>query len=49
MDDALAAVARKDITTLEFITHHFPAERATDAWQLIESKSEPVLGVILDW
>ena len=27
----------------------FPVDRAAVAWNLIQTKAEPVLGVILDW
>lgn len=27
----------------------FPVNRAAEAWNLIQTKAEPVLGVILDW
>jgi len=37
------------LQTLPLITHHFPASQAAEAWKLIAAKSEPVLGVILDW
>ena len=37
------------LETLPLITHRFPVEKAADAWKLIESKSEPVLGVVLEW
>lgn len=49
MAETLDVVARGEITTTELITHHFPAEQAAAAWKLILEKSEPVLGVILDW
>ncbi len=49
MAEALGVVARGEITTLELITHHFPADQAAAAWNLILNKTEPVLGVILDW
>lgn len=42
-------IAAGYLDTLSLITHHFPVSQAADAWSLIESKSEPVLGVILDW
>lgn len=42
-------VAAGKLDTLGCITHRFPVEEAADAWALIESKSEPVLGVVLDW
>ena len=45
----LDAVANGMLETLPLITHHFPVDRAAEAWTLIESKREPVLGVILDW
>jgi 2-desacetyl-2-hydroxyethyl bacteriochlorophyllide A dehydrogenase len=37
------------LDTLGLLTHRFPVERAAEAWALIESKREPVLGVVLDW
>ena len=27
----------------------FPVDRAAVAWNLIQTKAEPVLGIILDW
>ena len=49
LEATLDAVANGQLQTLPLITHHFPAEKAADAWRLIETKQEPVLGVILDW
>ncbi len=49
MDRTLEAVAAGTLQTLPLITPRFPVERAGDAWTLIESKTEPVLGVILEW
>ena len=49
LDAALAAVADGTLETLPLLTHRFPVEHAADAWALIESKREPVLGVVLDW
>lgn len=49
MDQTLALVANGTLETLPLITHHFPVSDAAKAWHLIESKSTPVLGVILDW
>jgi len=49
MDATLGLIATGDLQTLPLITHHFPVERAADAWRLIEQKEEPVLGVILEW
>ncbi len=37
------------LQTLPLITHRFPVEAAAEAWDLIRTKREPVLGVILDW
>lgn len=37
------------LETLPLITHHFPVAEAAKAWDLIQSKRETVLGVILDW
>ena len=37
------------LETSPLITHRFPVAKAAEAWKLIESKSEPVLGVVLDW
>ncbi len=42
-------IADGSLDTLSLITHHFPAHEAARAWDLIENKTEPVLGVILDW
>jgi len=49
MDETLRLIAAGWLQTIPLITHHFPVDRAAEAWQLIESKAEPVLGVILDW
>lgn len=49
MDQTLQLIAAGQLETLPLITHRFPVAQAADAWALIESKSEPVLGVILEW
>ncbi|MFH1572125.1 MAG: zinc-binding dehydrogenase [Gemmatimonadota bacterium] len=49
MDQTLALIAGGTLQTLPLITHRFPVDQAPGAWDLIESKREPVLGVILDW
>ncbi len=49
MDTTLDLVARGVLQTLPLITHRFPATRAGEAFDLILSRSEPVLGVVLDW
>ncbi len=49
MVETIRLIAGGYLETLSLITHHFPARKAAEAWALIENKSEPVLGVILDW
>lgn len=49
MEQTLKLIASGDLKTLDLITHHFPVKRAADAWNLINARREPVLGVILDW
>jgi bacteriochlorophyllide a dehydrogenase len=49
MDETLALVANGTLQTLPLITHRFPVAEAAAAWHLIETKREPVLGVILEW
>lgn len=49
LEATLQWIAEGRLDALGLITHRFPVERAAEAWRLIESKSEPVLGVVLDW
>jgi len=49
IDATIDWVHRGKMDTTSLITHRFPVERAADAWNLIETKAEPVLGVILQW
>ncbi len=49
MGATLALVTAGHLQTLPLITHRFGVDRAAEAWALIESKREPVLGVILEW
>jgi 2-desacetyl-2-hydroxyethyl bacteriochlorophyllide A dehydrogenase len=49
MDETLRLIAGGELQTLPLITHHFPVERAPEAWALIESRADDVLGIILDW
>ncbi len=42
-------VADGTLQTLPLITHRFPVSKAAEAWELIETKKEPVMGVVLDW
>lgn len=37
------------LDTLGLITHRFPVAEAARAWDLIATKREHVLGVVLDW
>lgn len=49
MDKTLELIKIGGLQTLPLITHHFPAAQAAQAWHVINSRREPVLGVILDW
>jgi bacteriochlorophyllide a dehydrogenase len=49
MDATLELLSQGVLKTLPLITHRFPVEQATDAFDLILSRREPVLGVVLDW
>ena len=49
MEHTRQLIAAGYLETLPLITHRFPVSQAAEAWELIEGKREPVLGVILDW
>lgn len=49
LDATMAWIREGKLDTLGLVTHRFPAARAAEAWELIFSKREHVLGVILDW
>ncbi len=49
LDETLQWVADGRLDTLGCLTHRFPVAAAAQAWRLIQDKSEPVLGVVLDW
>jgi 2-desacetyl-2-hydroxyethyl bacteriochlorophyllide A dehydrogenase len=49
MNDTRALISAGYLKTLDLITHRFPVSHAADAWQLIQKKTDSVLGVILDW
>ena len=49
MDKTRHLISTGQLQTLPLITHHFPVDRAAEAWNLIQTKAESVLGVILDW
>jgi len=49
MDATLEWLARGALATLHLITHRFPIERVGEAFDLILTRREHVLGVVLDW
>jgi 2-desacetyl-2-hydroxyethyl bacteriochlorophyllide A dehydrogenase len=49
LEATMAWVADGRLDVLGCLTHRFPVERAAEAWRIIATKSEPVLGVVLDW
>ena len=49
MDATLELLYQGALKTLHLITHRFPASQAAEAFDLILSRREPVLGVVLDW
>jgi 2-desacetyl-2-hydroxyethyl bacteriochlorophyllide A dehydrogenase len=49
MQGTLNLLAQGALQTEHLITHRFPAREAAAAYDLILSRREPVLGVVLDW
>ena len=49
LDETMKLIHQGALDTLSLITHHFPVDEAAAAWDLIQSKREHVLGVVLDW
>lgn len=49
MDTTLELMAQGALQTEHLITHRFPIEQAAEAYNLILSRREPVLGIVLDW
>lgn len=49
MDATLGMLARGELQTSHLTSHRFPAAQAGAAFDLILSRSTPVLGVVLDW
>ena len=49
MDETLALIHSGYLDTVSLITHRFPVEQASEAWRVIEERTEPVLGVVLTW
>jgi 2-desacetyl-2-hydroxyethyl bacteriochlorophyllide A dehydrogenase len=49
IDATLELVASGALKTTHLITHRLPVDRAAEAFELILSRREHVLGVVLDW
>lgn len=49
MNNTLRLIAEGRLQTLPLVTHRFAAAEAAAAWQLIQSKRDGVLGVVLEW
>lgn len=49
LETTLRWIAEGKLDTLGLLTHRLPVVRAAEAWALITTKREPVLGVVLDW
>lgn len=49
MDGTLKGIEERWLDTRPLITHRFPVDEAPQAWELIMSKSEDCLGVVLEW
>ena len=49
LDATMEWVREGKLDTLGLITHRFPVAEAARAWDLIATKREHVLGVVLDW
>ncbi len=49
MDATLKGIEEGWLTTENLITHQYPADEAETAWEIILDKSQPCLGVVLNW
>lgn len=49
MNQTLAGIRDGWLHAADLITHRFPATHAAEAWDLILSRREDFLGVVLDW
>lgn len=49
MDATLEMVRDRHLATLSLVTHRFSAREAAAAYDLVLSRREPALGVLLDW
>jgi len=49
MEATLEGIRDGWLQTTPLISHRFPAERAEEAWRLVMEKTEPFLGIVLEW
>jgi len=49
MEAFLDLLASGRLSVSDLITHRFPFEQAADAYELLESRSEPYLGIVLEY
>jgi 2-desacetyl-2-hydroxyethyl bacteriochlorophyllide A dehydrogenase len=49
LERALELIVKGDLRVLDKITHRWPIERATEAYDLLIRKQEPFLGMVIDW
>lgn len=49
MDACLEMILAGQLKTLPLVTHHFPVYQAEEAYKMILQRTQPHLGVILDW
>jgi 2-desacetyl-2-hydroxyethyl bacteriochlorophyllide A dehydrogenase len=49
MDATLELLSQGALSTLHLISHRIPVEEASRAYDMILLRTEPVLGVVLDW
>jgi 2-desacetyl-2-hydroxyethyl bacteriochlorophyllide A dehydrogenase len=49
LEETMRRIASGSLDTLGCLSHRFPASRCAEAWELIASRQDGVLGVVLDW
>lgn len=49
MEATLDLMAAKKISLAPLITHRVPFERAADMYRMIDTRSEPFLGIVFEW
>ncbi|GBG10185.1 oxidoreductase zinc-binding dehydrogenase family [Paenibacillus agaridevorans] len=49
INETIAGIHDGWLNTQSLVTHRFPVDQAADAWRLIADRTEPHLGVVLDW